>query len=295
MSRPSARRSRIRTENLSEISDPRFANDPQTIDFLEAGERLLRNDLLGDAGESGKVNARPPFEEVLAWLTRDRVVREARRARCDSGDEDADAGLTVAALRYRWASHVGYLRDLVISMLTPRMERPTEIGYASAIIDAVRRRRRRLPDAIDEIAATEVQALREDRGFRLQMIFQTTLAHDGRVAAALSDIDQANVEGWTEFARQSYAKLGLAPRPGIDFAQLGCALEAAGEGVMIRSMLAPTADRNPPAPAELLALIAKALVIATADAGDGMTLDELLDRFARQRLPESAESGDSPA
>ena len=68
-----------------------------------------------------------------------------------------------------------------------------------------------MSSAIDEITATEVQALKGDPAFRLQMIFQATLAHDAQVADALSRIDKAHVDAWTEFARRSYAKLGLQP------------------------------------------------------------------------------------
>jgi hypothetical protein len=276
----SSRRSRDMTELLSEVYDAdRLANNPRTIDFLEAGERLLRDDLLRDAEDLASVKGRPPFEEVLAFLTRRRVVGEAQRARKGPDGEPA-SGPTVAAYRYRWRTQVGYLRDLVIWALCPRMERPIETGYASEIIDAVQDGGR-LADAITEITAREVQTLKGDQAFRLQMIFQATLAHDPRVADALYRIDKANVEAWTEFARRSYAKLGLTLRSGASFEELGCALHAAGEGVLFRAMLAPRPDHAPPPPDKLLALIAKALVIATADRGDG-AIDEILDQSVQQ-------------
>ena len=48
---------------------------------------------------------------------------------------------------------------------------------------------------------------------------------------------------------------------------------------MFRAMLSPRPDHTPPAPAELLNLIAKALVAATADTGDDMTLEDVLNDF----------------
>jgi hypothetical protein len=171
------------------------------------------------------------------------------------------------------------------------MRRPKEIQYADLIIDAVRNDDRELPSAIGEITATEVQALKGDPAFRLQMIFQATLAHDAQVADALHRIDKAHVDAWTEFARRSYAKLGLEPREGIEFDQIGCALHAAGEGVMFRAMLSPRPDHTPPAPAELLNLIAKALVVATAKTGDGKTLEDVLnDLVKRNRSRRSEET-----
>ena len=278
------RRSQDMTNLLSEVYDAdRLANDPRTMDFLEAGERLLRRILLRDARDSAEVRGRPPFEEVFAFLTRGDIVREAQRARKEPPSLDAGNSPTVAAYRYRWRTQVGYLRDLVIWALCPRMERPNEIRYSNEIIDTVPAGGR-LSDAVGEIAAKEVRSLKDDQAFRLQMIFQATLAHDPQVADALHRIDKANVEAWTDFARQSYAKLGLTLRPGVTFEEIGCALHAAGEGVLFRAMLAPRPGRVPPPPDKLLALIAKALVIATADQGDGTT-DEVLDQLVQRHLP----------
>jgi hypothetical protein len=271
-------------ELLSEVYDAdRMANNPRTRDFLEAGKRLLYDDLVRDAGRPAATKGRPPFEEVLAWLSRRRVVTEALRAWKPDPRKARDSGPTEAAYRYRWRTQAGYLRDLVIWALSPRMDRPKEIRYADGIIDKVQSGERRLPSAISEITATEVKVLREDPAFRLQMIFQATLAHDAQVADALHRIDKANVDAWTEFARRSYAKLGLRPRKGMeDFRLLGCALHAAGEGVMFRAMLPPRPDHAPPPPAELLDLIAKALVIATAETEVDKTLDEFLDEFVQK-------------
>lgn len=131
MSNPSARRSRDMTELLSEVYDSdRQANNPLTRCFLEAGERVLRHDLLRDVAARADGDDPSPFEKVLAWLTRRRVVAEAMCAwkpECKAKRSKP----TEAAYRYRWRSQAGYLRDLVIWALCPRMERPGEIQYAS--------------------------------------------------------------------------------------------------------------------------------------------------------------------
>ena len=277
------------TELLSEVNNAdRLANDARTRAFLDAGKRLLRNDLLKDAGEPADANGKPPFEEVLAWLTRRRIVSEANRARKGTGSEGADRGPTVAAFRYRWRTQAGYLRDLVIWTLHPRMERPTEPDDASRVIDAVAEGKHRLPEAISKITSTAVRVLRADQSFRLQMIFQATLAHDPQVADALCRINKANGEAWAEFARQNYDKLGLTLREDVDFAQLGCALHVAGDGVMFRAMLPSRPGFACPPPADLLALIAKALIVAASDLGDGLTLDEKLNQLVEQHRPKPA-------
>jgi hypothetical protein len=177
-------------------------------------------------------------------------------------------------------------REMRGSLPRPKDGRPLRKSWrgshADDIIDSVRSGERRLSAAIHKIAVAEVQALKEDKAFRLQMVFQATLAHDDQVADALRRIDMANIDGWTEFCRRSFERLGLTPRQDVDFALLGCALHAAGEGVMFRTMVPPKGHVTP-GPADLLDLIAKALVIASADPGDGKTLDETLNELVDRR------------
>lgn len=273
---------------LSEVYDAdKQANNPRTVEFLEAGERLLHRDLAGRADQPVQDGERPPFEEVLAWLSRRRVVAEAVRAsRPEKVGRSTEP--TEAAFRYRWHSQARYLRDLVIWALRSRMDRPRQIEYADSIIDRVRSSELSLADAIGEIAAKEVAELLADPAFRLQMVFQATLAHDPHVADALHRIDVANVRAWAEFTKRSFDLLGLRLRPGLDFDQLGCALHAAGQGVLFRAMLPPRASRKMPDPALLLKHTAMSLVLASADLGDGQTLEQLAGAVRREGSPGAA-------
>lgn len=276
---------------LSEVYDAdRLANNPRTREFLKAGERLLHRDLARDAGQPAQAKGRPPFEEVLAWLSRRRVVTEALRSWKPDKSRTRDSGPTEAAYRYRWRTQSGYLRDLVIWVLSPRMERPNQIDYADEIINTVQRSERQLSAAIGEITSEEVRALRQDKAFRLQMVFQATLAHDPRVRDALHRIDKAHVDAWIDFAQRSFDKLGLELRKDMDFTLLGYALHAAGEGAMFREILPQGHNDKSPAPEKLLDLIAKALVMASVDMGTGTTLDEDLNKFVATAL-----TGLSPA
>lgn len=270
---------------LSEVYDAdKLANNPRTVEFLEAGERLLHRDLARQADLPVQDGERPPFEEVLAWLSRRRVVAEAVRA---SKPERVGRSTepTEAAFRYRWHSQAGYLRDLVIWALSSRMGRPLQIEYADSLIDRVRRSELSLADAIGEIAAKEVADLTADPAFRLQMVFQATLAHDPHVANALHRIDDANVRAWAEFTKRSFDKLNLKLRPALDFDQIGCALHAAGQGVLFRAILPAQASRKLPDPAHLLKHTAMALVLASVDPGDGHTLEQLSNTLRGEHLP----------
>jgi hypothetical protein len=280
---------------LSEVHDVgRQANRSRTREFLEAGARLLHDDLARDAGQPAEARGRPPFEEVLAWLSRRRVVAEAQRNWRPDASRARNEGPTEAAFRHRWRAQADYLRDVVTWTLSSRMKHPSQIRHAHDIVDTVRSGERPLSEATHDIAAAEVQTLKQDKAFRLQMVFQATLAHDDQVADALRRIDMANVDGWAEFARRSFDQLGLTPRQDVDFALLGCALHAAGEGVMFRAMAPPKGGHATPGPADLLDLITKALIIASADPGDGKTLDEVLNELSERHRDRRGGQPDAP-
>lgn len=262
------------------------ANNPRTRDFLEAGEQLLRKDLLGGIGPRPGAGERTPFDELLAWLSRRRVVTEALRA-WDPDRRERDSGPTEAAYRYRWRTQAGYLRDLVIWALGPRMKYPAQqIRKAREKIDAVKDGKLRLPASIEQIACDEVENLKDDPAFRLQMIFQASLAPDPCVADALRRIDKANVDAWTRFVKESFGRIGLSLRDGIEYEHLGCALHAAGEGSTLRALLPERTSHAPISPGQLLAFIAKSLIVAAAKPDDdhGQALDEILDQLLRRHL-----------
>lgn len=270
---------------LSDVfnSDKR-ANNPRTREFLEAGERLLWDGFARDAARSPDGKRRPPFEEVLAWLSRRRIVTEAiREWEASPDDRTRDSGPTEAAFRYRWRTQAAYLKDVVIWSLLPRARRSELIERAYHVIEKARTGACQPHEAIRQIAHDEIRALKEDPAFRMQMIFQATLAHDPHVSDALHQMDNSNVDTWTEFVRRSYENLGLTLRRGLNFAQIGRALHAAGQGTLFHAILASHKSDDPSSPTELMSLLAKALVIATADHGDSRTLDDILRDLVKPR------------
>jgi hypothetical protein len=55
------------------------ANNPRTREFLEAGEELLHRSLARgpDTPDAGSGRTRAPFDKLLAWVSRRRVVDQA--------------------------------------------------------------------------------------------------------------------------------------------------------------------------------------------------------------------------
>ena len=263
-----------------------LANDPCTREFLQAGERLLHDILVRDAGgRPGR--ARVPFDELLACVSRRQVVDEAEGSWTGPG---GNAGKpTESAFRYRWKTQAGYLRDLAIYSLRSRLESPDQTRKAAWLLFGTGEEAGHgtFDEKIDELAYREVLALKNDKAFRLQMIFQAILAHDDQVADALRRVDNAHVEAWKKFYAEAFGRLGLRLRPDVSWDDLAHALHAAGEGVVFRALL-PTASQvpasarplDPGKPTSLLAKIAMAIVVAFTDPGDGEPLRHAVRRLA---------------
>jgi hypothetical protein len=186
--------------------------------------------------------------------------------------------------RNYWRTQAGYLRDLVIYALRPRMVTPKETAKAKdALFNG-----QSLDKAIDQIAYDEVRDLNDDPAFRLQMVFQAILAHDDHVANALRRIDKTNFETWRDFYTTALKQLGIKLRPDVSVDDFAYALQAAGEGVVFRSLLPVKSETNPAALAidhknktsRPLTLIAMALLAAFADSGDGRPLREVVGNLA---------------
>lgn len=266
------------------------ADSPRTREFLEAGVQLLHSGLASGPGERAEVTgkrSRAPFDELLAWVSRRRVVERAARNHREDGKPSE------SAYRYRWRTQTGYLRDLVIYALRPRMASPEETRKAARVLF---RSGAPLDLAIDRIAYDEVRNLNADKAFRLQMVFQAILPHDDHVANALRRIDETNFSAWKEFYQEGLDHLGITLRPDVEIDDFAYALQAAGEGVVFRSLLPARSDCHPAALAldeerktsRPLALIAMALLVAFADPGDGKELREKVRELAK---PAHAENG----
>jgi hypothetical protein len=265
-----------------------LANDPCTREFLQAGERLLHDVLVRDA-EDRPDRARVPFDELLACVSRRQVVDEAEGSWARPGEKAGK--LTESAFRYRWNTQAGFLRDLAIYSLRSRLATPGQAGKAASLLfeTDTDSGRGAFDEKIDCIAYREVLNLKNDKAFRLQMIFQAILAHDDQVVNALRRVDQAHVAAWKEFYADAFGRLGLQLRPDVSWDDLAHALHAATEGVVFQALLPETRHVPPSArpldhdkPTSLLAKIAMAIIIAFTDPGDGEPLRDAVRQLAER-------------
>jgi hypothetical protein len=263
-----------------------LANDPCTREFLQAGERLLHDILARDTGEMPG-RARVPFDELLACVSRRQVVDEAEGSWAGQGGKEGKP--TESAFRYRWNTQAGFLRDLAIYSLRSRLASSGQSEKAASLLfgNDTDAGPGTFDEKIDQIAYREVLDLKNDKAFRLQMIFQAILAHDDQVANALRRVDSAHVEAWKNFYADAFGRLGLRLRPDVSWDDLAHALHAAGEGVVFRALLPDTKQVPPSArpldhhkPTSLLAKIAMAIIVGFTDPGDGEPLRHVVRRLA---------------
>lgn len=262
---------------LSEI--PEELADDRARSFLIAGERLLLQQMgLDEADESPT-----PFKEVLAGISRRRVVAEAQRG-------ESNASLTEGCLRHRWQRMSEYLSDLVhfaLRSLLLRVQHPEQmldLRSASSETPMVR--------MIERIAYQEVATTHQNQAFRLQLAFQAFFPHDEVIARALRQVDRRQVDGWRELYSGILKDRELRLRPGVTVENLTLAMHLAGQAVAFRAVLGEGESRgryekaiDPEKETTFLSQFALALLMEFIDPGDGRTLHEAAGAALEGEIP----------
>lgn len=252
----------------------RLAGDPRTRDFLEAGRRLLHRVLVrrdDSAPEASSGEPEAPLDELLAWVSRRRVVVEAGRG--SAGDETKP---TESAYKHRWKVQTAYLRDLVVYALRSRTATPVVTEEARELLSSTRHRELRFDEMIERIACSEFLDLVNDPAFRLQLVFQATLVHDDQIATVLDHIDHTNVTAWRDFYEAAIVQLGLQLRPGLSVTDLSECLHAAAWGSVFRALRSPGSAQDREKQKSQFAMHAMSIIVAFVDSGDRKSLPQLV-------------------
>lgn len=258
------------------------AQDPATRMYLQAGLRLLEQQVVaGDEDPAPGESASLPHP-FLAWMSRSRIAAETT-------NEPEESGLprkgTAAGLRDRWEPHSDFISDILQVALTG-----DTWGKALSGNDALWRalaEQSDFPGVIEEVAYLGVTALEASAGFRVQLLAIAMAQRDAQVQASLQDLYGAIIRNRVDLLRQTLEARGLALRPGMSFELLSEFLSAMTEGLAIRLVVDPQApvidhdSRN-----SLLGLGALAVMVGSIDFdGDGLSLREFLHRSFSPRDP----------
>ncbi|MBO3752560.1 hypothetical protein J5X84_41460 [Streptosporangiaceae bacterium NEAU-GS5] len=256
-------------EDLSQLLSriPEELVDDQARSFLLAGERLLFRQMGLDGGD-----ASDPFTDVLAGISRRRVVDEAQQYA--SGDS-----LTQAGFRYRWKKMSDYRSDLVhfaLRSLLLKMEYPEQMRDLHTVSPGMSTVR-----MIEKIAYQEVATRHENRAFRMQMAFQALFPRDEVLAQALRQVDRRQVDGWCSLYRGILEDRGLRLRPDVTIEDLTLALHLTCQVVAFRVLLGEGDGRGRYGKAldrtketTFLGPLVLALLVGFVDPGDGRSLHE---------------------
>jgi len=270
-------------ELLEGLQRPETQADPRnekvfrsTELFLEAGARLAAMDLTVDTAHEG-----PPF----GWsrLTRDRVVKEARRLKMECRDGDLrDVATGEGAFRDRWRREQDYLGDLTVYVLYSSRWRDileSARGKLAIGTEEVRAGRQRFSDLISRVAVRNI-------GMRIRFakyfIFQLTLMMDSRympfASKANAKVDERHSDFWITAYREVLQKLNLKLRPDVDLERVGIMLSRLAEGFTLHA--AVTDDTSDNQQEKLLFAQAVLLMIGGAiDPGDHRRIVDFIDQL----------------
>jgi len=239
-----------------------LANDELTREYLEAGRRLIDDQLLPDE------DADPEDRPLFRWLSQRAVIDEVARG----GRLRGSAG----TFRDRWPYQPDFIRDALAYSLRG--------AHWQEFVDRTAESRARLADAEDIVRAVHDAAyddltvsLRSSTN-RTWLIGAAMAARDEIARSTLREMYQISTNAWQDAYEKAAAARGLRPRPGLTLEDLNYIITAVSEGIQVRLMVeddGPAIDHE--RRTSLLGVAALAVLVACFDhLGDGLSLEDLV-------------------
>lgn len=240
-----------------ETTKKRRANHPETRGLLDAGLRLIAEELQVDAirprdGETGR-----PF---FKWMTMKSVLEEA--------------GLTEGKFRDRWLTLGDYHEDLLAYVLWTH--------HWASHMDVVQQAETTLAggdlaEAIKLVAYEDLKVMLSGAAQRISLISTGIAAQDQEGEARLSSLYAMARDAWSAVYERTLNERGLRLRPGIELDELTNILTSLIDGITIRALGDPeTKVIDHETKETLLGKAVMMIAIAAIDPGDGMTLEEVI-------------------
>lgn len=254
----------------------RLANDVLTRAYLEAGMRLitdqLRPDERGDdasAEEEFDDDPRPFFD----WLSQSKVIEEVA-----NGEEGLHG--SPGTLRDRWPFRSDYIEDLLayslwMSHWGPHME--TAVGAAAEpLVNA--------PDfvsAVHALACYDLELLADSPRYRLSLIALATADRDAIAREAMGDMYRMVHRTWRDVYTRTLEAHGMKLRADFTADDLAILLAALAEGLRMRMAADPDTEIvDHERQRSLLGVGALALLAGAVDSGDGRTVEQIVADLA---------------
>lgn len=262
----------------------KLAKDIVTIAYLDAGRRLIEQNLWGPA-------AAPDSYVVLDWLTRESICAEVER-----GPEPLPRKASSGSFRDRWRSKDDYLADLVAYLnWNAHWEPHRRLAHGSVpeLLDSGRP----LGDVVHDVAYQDLSLTTapEHIGAKLTQTALYSLARrTPTVRTALRTRYAEILRLWGETYQRVVAGRGIRLRPDVSVSDVTTILAAVSDGLSLQAFADGT-DKivDEEARTSLLGTTALALILAVVDPGDGRSMKELVDELGR-RFPPTTAGGAGP-
>ena len=257
---------RLVTRRRTREAQHRLANDRLTLEYLEAGLRLIAQQMTAQptADSSPEADDRRPFFD---WLSKTMVIDEVARAGVLHGSD--------GSFRDRWEFRGDYIEDLLAYSLWSRHSAVTARVAAESLDLGTK--------AADFVRAIHLASYRsqcaalESSGFNVSIIGAATAACNDTARESTAETYRVVTESWHALYDATLKARGLRLRPGITLHEITWLLTAVAEGLLLRQIGDPGIelfdhDRQE----SLLGKAVIAIIAACVDSGDGLSVEDLV-------------------
>lgn len=265
---------RLVTRRRTREAQRRLANDPLTLEYLEAGLRLITRQMTPQPEPDlpdGDDDKQPFFD----WLSKNMVVEEVAHGGVLRGSD--------GSFRDRWEFRGDYIQDLLAYALWSR-HAVVSARTAKELLDVGTK-------SVDFVSAIHLASYRslcsmlENAGFVFSILAPVAAARDDTARESTAATYEVVTDSWHALYQATLEARSLRLRPGITLREITWMLSAVADGLQMRHMSDPMIEIIDHERKEsLLGKAVIAIVAACVDSGDGLTLEELVRNLSRQSL-----------
>lgn len=252
----------------------RIANNSVTVAFLEAGVRLIteqmRTPLHGNRSLE-EADAR----DFFSWLSKAKIIEEVKRA-------DSRYMPTQGMFRDRWEFQGAYVEDLLSYSLWKTHE-ALETGRDAATLELLATAKD-FADAIQAAAYRDLCDVIDNPVSRIGIMACLMADRDEIARKAVKRVYEHGFLVWTRNYLSTLQARNIKLRDGVTAEELARMLTALSEGVLLQHMADPDAPLIDHGRGESILGKAANLIVASAlDPGDGMSVTELVNSLGARK------------
>jgi hypothetical protein len=252
----------------------RLANDKLTRTYLDAGLRLLIDQLARRPQSAAEDDGDDETSPFFRWLARQGVLDEAERAASTAMPSEG-------TFRHRWEFQSDYIYDLLAyALYCQGWIGPTVFSHeATARIAASAK----LSEEIHWITYRDTCSFKENPAYRLALLAAAATAQHSQAAAVISEMYKLRGAARKIFLRTIIESREMEIRPDVSVHEISDILQALVDGISMRMAADPDASLvDHERRQSLLGKAALAIIAACVDSGDGLTLEEFANLASGQ-------------